>query len=127
MAKKPPLPSNDLKKLHADLRSLEGTNFTGVLVGYGSMILQFSNGSSVLVQCPFETCHDGAAGNGHGEEPKTALVLFDFFNAQVKTTLVDQAGRAELVFGSTSSIRIIMDDWGFDSYIVRAKKGVFSA
>jgi hypothetical protein len=44
------LSQNDFANLQVDSDGLATSAFVGVLVGFGSMVLHFSNGSSVLVQ-----------------------------------------------------------------------------
>lgn len=115
----------DLSRLQADLRSFEGAKLVGVLVGGGSLILEFSNSASLLIQCPFQAEDDGMVRSGHGEQPKTAVILFDFLNADVNKTTVDPMARGEFVFGARRRIRIIPDDSGYESYVVRTSNGVF--
>jgi hypothetical protein len=114
----------DQANLQAELNDLKSSIFVGVLVGAGSLILHFSNGSSILVQCPFETVDDGPSARGHGESPTTSAILFGFLNSRVADVTVDAAGLAELRFGQGRGIKIIPDDSGFESYVVRTSHGV---
>jgi hypothetical protein len=115
----------DRENLQADLSNLKSSIFVGVLVGVGSMILHFSNGSSVLVQCPFEVDDGGASNMGHGESPGTSVVLFGFLNEHVDDISVDVVGQITLAFGASRSIRIVPDNSGFESYVLTTSKGTF--
>jgi uncharacterized metal-binding protein len=37
-----------------ELSEFEQSIFTGVIVGVGSLVLLFSSGSRILIQCPFQ-------------------------------------------------------------------------
>jgi hypothetical protein len=112
-------------KLQAELNDLKDALFVGVLVGVGSIILQFANGSTLLVQCPFAVQNLGVSHMGHGETADTSMSLFGLLNEQVSTVLVDASGQTTLEFGTSRSIRIIPDHSGYESYVVRTSKGVF--
>src|SRR4051812_19627075 len=120
-----PLSENDLENLTADSRSLRTAAFVGVLVGFGSMTLHFSNGSSVLVQCAFEVFDGELSRSGHGESPATSVSLFDFFNEHVVNVSVDVVGRMTFDFGANRGFQIVPDDTGFESYVLRTPKGAF--
>jgi hypothetical protein len=119
------LSDTDLENLKADLSSLKRSTFVGVLVGAGSMILHFSDGSSVLVQCPFETYDGDTSNKGHGESPGTSLILFTFLNEHVGDVSADLTGKIKLEFETSKGIQIIPDNSGFESYVLRTSKGVF--
>ena len=110
--------------LQADLNGLKALIFVGILVGIGSMVLHFSDGSSLLVQCPFEVYDGGTSNKGHGESPGTAVILFGFLNEHVLDVSVYLVGRITLEFSAGRGIRIIPDDSGFESYVLRTSKGV---
>ena len=114
----------DLQKLVADSNSLTGSTFVGVLVGAGSMILHFSDGSSVLVQCTFETYENTISRTGHGESPGTSTILFEFLNEDVVGVSVDAVGQMTFDFGAGKGIRIIPDSAGLEAYVLRTPRGV---
>jgi len=95
----PALSNDDLKSLSADLNGLKDSSLVGVLVGDGSIILNFANGSSILVQCPFETAVNGISATGHGEDAETAIHLFEFLNTHIVDAAVDHRGLITLKFG----------------------------
>jgi hypothetical protein len=113
----------DWKSLQVDLISLKSSTFVGVLVGVGSIILHFSNGSSVLVQCPFEVFDGASSKAGHGEAPASSLLLFGLLNGRVDDASIDAKGRITFQFGASSSIRIVPDGSGYESYVLRTSKG----
>jgi hypothetical protein len=114
----------DLENLQADSNSLTTSAFVGVLVGFGSMILHFSNGSSVLVQCVFEVFDGKLSQSGHGGSPGTSVILFEFFNQHVVSVSVDAVGQITFNFGVDRGFRIIPDGSGLESYVLRTSKGV---
>ena len=115
----------DLENLQADLSSLTNSALIGVLVGYGSMVLNFSNGASLLVQCPFDA-NDGLVSRaGHGLSADTSTILFQFLNADIVGVSVDGVGQIDFDFGAGRGLRIIPDNSGFESYVLRTSKGIF--
>jgi hypothetical protein len=119
------LSETDLENLRADSKSLTASTFVGVLVGFGSMILHFSNGSSILVQCGFEVFDGKLSQSGHGQSPGTSVILFEFFNEHVVNVSVDLVGQMIFNFGTDREFRIIPDNLGLESYVLRTPKGVF--
>jgi len=119
------LSQTDLENLQADSNSLATSAFVGVLVGFGSMILHFSNGSSMLVQCAFEVFDGKLSRSGHGESAGTSVILFEFFNQHVVSVTVDVVGQMIFNFDAERGFRIIPNDSGLESYVLRTPKGVF--
>ena len=115
----------DTEKLQIDSNSLTMSILVGVLVGSGSMVLHFSNGSSVLVQCSFETYSDETSHSGHGESPGTSGILFEYLNKDVVAVKVDTTGEMTFDFGASGRIRITPDGSGLESYVLRTAQGVF--
>jgi hypothetical protein len=115
----------DLNVLRSDLAGLANQTLTGILVGVGSTVLHFSDGSSVLVHCSFEALDGRTKVIGHGENPADSVALFGLLNQSVSSTGVDVRGAATLHFRSGGAIRIIPDNSGFESYVLRTSKGVF--
>ena len=119
------LSQTDLENLQADSNSLVTSAFVGVLVGFGSMIMHFSNGSSVLVQCVFEVFDGNLSRTGHGGSPETSVILFEYFNEHVVSVSVDVIGQMTFNFAVERGFRIIPDGSGLESYVLRTPKGVF--
>lgn len=120
----------DWKNLQADLSSLKGSSFVGVLVGVGSMILHFSHGAThhagtIVVQCLFETFDDGTLNAGDGVSSSTSVALFGFLNQHVLDVGVDVNGKLIFEFGSGRGLRIIPSGSGFESYVLNTSNGVF--
>ena len=118
------LSQTDWVKLQPDLASLKTSIFVGVLVGAGSMILHFSNGATILVQCPFEVYDRGTSDVGDGVCSLTAVILFKFLNERVVDVDVDVNGKITFEFGPGRGIHIIPSGSGFESYVLRTSKGV---
>ena len=91
-----------------DLPNVPGAD----LVGYGSLILHFSDESSLLVQCTFEVYNDKNSHAGHGGAAETSVLLFQLLNEHVVTVRVDMVGQMTLDFGAGRGIRIIPDNSG---------------
>ena len=119
------LSSTDHANLQADLGGLKNALLMGVLVGAGSIVLKFSDGASVLVQCPFEVEEAGQSHSGHGESPATSATLFGLLNHRVSGAKVDKRGRTTFDFEAGGKIRLIPDDSGFEAYVVNTTSGVF--
>lgn len=113
----------DLTLLRSDIGILGNTILVGILVGAGSLVLHFSDGSSLLIQCPFEAIAGRDATRGHGENPATAPALFRFLNEPVTGVAVSETGESTLRF-RTGSMRIIPDHSGLESYVLRTSRGV---
>jgi hypothetical protein len=116
--------TNDLESLSADLKGLKGSLLVGVLVGEGSIILHFNSGSSILVQCAFETVVHDCEAAGHGEIAATAIHLFDFLNGKVIDATNDENALITLKFGAAKKLQIRPDKSGLESYVLRTPKGV---
>ena len=118
------LSQTEWEHLQAHLSGLRTSSCVGVLVGAGSMVLNFSDGSSLLVQCPFEVNDNGNLNMGHGESPGTSVALFGLLNEPIVDASVDTIGQITLNFRANRKIRIIPDSSGFESYVLRTSKGV---
>ena len=97
----------------------------GVMVGAGSLVLNFSNQATVLVQCPFEVFGGAAVSTGHGESPETSSLLFGFLNQTVTEASVGTSGLITLEFNAGLGVRITPDDSGFESYVFSTSGRVF--
>lgn len=107
-----------------ELKELESTFLSGVTVGIGSQILILGNGSSVLVQCPFECEGEEGVFLGHGEDPRSSLALFVLLNASIESARCNDEGLLELNFEGRKSLRIRAERNGFESYVVNTKFGI---
>lgn len=107
-----------------DVAEFKSTLLTGVTVGVGSQILVFANGANIMIQCPFICGSEGQMTQGHGEDPASAVILFDFLNGQVKDVLLEEEGSLLLKFGGQKFLRIIPEDNGLESYVVSTRLGV---
>ncbi|WP_212668150.1 hypothetical protein, partial [Salmonella enterica] len=67
----------------AELHEFEQSIFTGVTVGVGSLVLLFSSGARVMIQCPFQCGEKGHLHTGHGENLSTSNFLFPLLNQVV--------------------------------------------
>ena len=115
----------DRANLQADLSSMKNAALVSVLVGTGSIVLKFSDGVPVTVQCPFEVEEDGKALSGHGETPGTCPALCGFLNHRVNDARFDKQGRTTFSFDAGGRLRLIPDDSGFEAYVVSTTNGVF--
>lgn len=107
-----------------DVAEFKSTLLTGVTVGVGSQILVFANGANIMIQCPFICGSEGLMTQWHGEDPASAVILFDFLNGQVKDVLLEEEGSLLLTFGGQKFLRIIPEDNGLESYVVSTRLGV---
>lgn len=121
----PALAQCDPNVLQSDLAGLANTTLTGILVGVGSIVLNFSDGSSVLVQCPFEALEGRTKTSGHGENPADSVALFGLLNKSVSSADVNESHEATLHFQEGGAICIIPEHSGLESYVVRTSNGVF--
>ena len=113
---------HDLRPLQSDIAILEYYNL-GILVGIGSIALQFSDGSSLLIQCPFELLAGTDACQGHGENPATAPILFRFLNERVISAAAGGTGESTLRFG-IGTVRIVPDHSGLEFMFFGRSRGV---
>jgi hypothetical protein len=79
----------------------------------------------VLVQCAFEVNDGTISRTAHGESVETSVFLFQLLNEKVVGVQVDMVGRMIFDFGAGRSIRIIPDNSGPESYVLRTPNGVF--
>jgi hypothetical protein len=118
-----------LDVLETEVKEFEGTGFTGILVGKGSLILHFTQdittgGPSILMQCPFEVKDKTGISLGHGENPETAMLLIPFLNETVCNASADEIGHLNLEFQSGKSVRVLRDDTWPDSFELRTRHGI---
>jgi hypothetical protein len=107
-----------------DLAEFRGTILTGMTVGIGSLILLFSNGTQILLQCTFECNKGGVLQSGHGEDINTSPLLFNYMNCRVNAIMVDDNLVLTLQFDTGGNIRIIPERNGLESYVVTTLHGI---
>lgn len=121
----PILSHTDLQILQTGASSLTGSALTEVSVGGASLALLFTNGSSLILQCPFEAYDSKSTNVGHGEQPVTSVALFPFLGKHVSDVSVDEYGKLTLEFGSGSGVRIKSSGTGYESYVLNAAGKVY--
>ncbi|MCT4713919.1 hypothetical protein MUA01_02775 [Enterobacteriaceae bacterium H18W14] len=97
--------------------------FTGVIVGVGSLVLLFSSGTRIMIQCPFQCGQKAHLFEGHGEDVATSNLLFPFLNLKIKTCSILDGEILELAFGNQRYIYIIPESSGFESYVITTSRG----
>lgn len=97
----------------------------GVLVGVGSIVLNFTCGSRLLIQCPFEVYDGRNSSSGHGEALDTSPLLFGILNQPITDVRVGPQGETSWAFGAHKGIRVIPDNSGLESYVLSTSKDVF--
>ena len=107
-----------------DLAEFFGMILTGVTVGIGSLVLLFSNGAQILLQCSFECSKEGILRFGHGEDINTSPILFDYMNCRVNTVTVDDNSVITLKFETCDDLKIIPDRNGLESYVITTVHGI---
>lgn len=106
-----------------DVKEFEMSIFTGVTVGIGSLVLLFSSGARVMLQCPFSCEINDQFNTGHGEEITTSHYLFPFLNHEVKFCVMLNDDIFSLCFGENKCIQIIPEGNGFESYVISTSYG----
>ncbi|MFH5067071.1 hypothetical protein ACHHY8_01725 [Enterobacter cloacae complex sp. 2024EL-00215] len=106
-----------------ELSEFEQSIFTGVIVGVGSLVLLFSSGSRILIQCPFQCGGEKHIQNGHGENLTTSVLLFPTLNQTVYSCSMLDGEVLSLCFSNEDNIRIIPEKNGFESYVITTSHG----
>jgi hypothetical protein len=119
-------PTNyDRTNLLADLSELVGTSLSGVLVGIGSIVLNFSNRYVLAMQCGFEVRSINTSTTGHGCSSQTSPALFELLNGDIVRVELDNDNVITLEFEENRQLRIIPDNTGLESYVFSGKRGVY--
>lgn len=108
---------------NAQLREFDKSIFTGVTVGVGSLVLLFSSGARVMLQCPFQCGEKDHLHSGHGEDLSTSVFLFPMLNQVVKSISVLTGEILSLSFENESYIHIFPDSNGLESYVITTSQG----
>lgn len=106
-----------------ELHEFEGAIFTGVTVGIGSLVLLFSSGTRILIQCPFRCEKKNSFHVGHGEDISTSNLLFSYLNQRVELCSLLDGEILKLFFGNESNIYIVPESNGFESYVITTSQG----
>ncbi|MGE8067056.1 hypothetical protein [Pseudomonas sp. NPDC089569] len=109
----------------SDLAEMTPSALTGVTVGISSLILLFGDMASVLIQCPFACDISRVCRWGHGEDPSTSPLLFDFLNLDVEGFSIDSFGVFTITFSREMILKIYPEKNGFESYVVSTRRDVF--
>ncbi|MCK9815757.1 hypothetical protein M1B35_16890 [Pseudomonas sp. MAFF 302046] len=109
----------------SDLAELIPSALTGVTVGIGSQTLLFGDTASVLIQCPFVCDINRVCKWGHGEDPATSPLLFDFLNLDVVAFSIDDSGVFTITFSTKMTLKIFPEKNGFESYVVNTRRDIF--
>ena len=107
-----------------DLAEFCGMILTGITVGIGSLVLLFSNGAQIILQCPFECSEEGVLRSGHGEDINTSPLLFDYMNSRVNTIVMDDNSVLALQFETGRELKIIPERNGLESCVITTLHGI---
>jgi len=107
----------------AELHEFEQSIFTGVTVGVGSLVLLFSSGARVMIQCPFQYGEKERLLTGHGEVLSTSNFLFPLLNQVVRRCFVLDGEILSLFFDNEKYINIYPENNGFESYVITTSHG----
>lgn len=107
----------------AELHEFEQSIFTGVTVGVGSLVLLFSSGARVMIQCPFQCGEKGHLHTGHGENLSTSNFLFPLLNQVVRSCSVVDGEILRLSFDNERYIQVLPENNGFESYVITTSHG----
>ena len=107
-----------------DLDELRHAIFTGLTVGAGSLVLHFSTGAQILVQCTFEIRRSGEVQYGHGEHMDSSPQLFGLINRKVSAASFDSSSTLSLGFDGGEALSIIPEQNGFESFVLTTKHGI---
>lgn len=106
-----------------ELQEFELSIFTGVTVGIGSLVLLFSSGVRIMIQCPFQCGKKDHFQTGHGENIATSNLLFSMLNQPVESCFMLDGEILNLSFVDKTSIQIIPENNGFESYVITTSHG----
>jgi hypothetical protein len=107
----------------AELHEFEQSIFIGVTVGVGSLVLLFSSGARVMVQCPFQCGEKEHLLIGHGEDLSTSNFLFPLLNQVVRRCSVLDGEILSISFDNERYIHIFPENNGFESYVITTRHG----
>jgi hypothetical protein len=102
----------------SDVKGLRGFFLSGVLVGIGSLVLQFSGNAQIIISCPFKIEGEQGVEFGHGEDPYTSPLMFKCLNDNVVGSSVDDSHNLRLNFRGGTIMTLLPDHVGLESYVV---------
>lgn len=97
--------------------------FTGVIVGVGSLVLLFSSGTRIMIQCPFQCGEKDHLIAGHGEDVMTSNLLFPLLNQKIESCTILDCEILKLSFSDQRDVYIIPESSGFESYVITTSQG----
>lgn len=106
-----------------ELHEFEQSIFTGVTVGIGAVVLVFSSGPRILIQCPFKCEEKNYCHIGHGEDLSTCNLLFPYLNQTVESCSLLDGEILKLFFGDKKYIYVIPQRNAFESYVITTRQG----
>ncbi|MCG5126348.1 hypothetical protein L2X78_01945 [Enterobacter mori] len=106
----------------AELHEFEQSIFTRVTVGVGSLVLLFSSGARVIIQCPFQCGEKERLLTGHSEVLSTSNFLFPLLNQVVRGAVLD-GEILSLFFDNEKYINIYPENNGFEFYVITTSHG----
>lgn len=106
-----------------ELEEFERSVFTGVTVGIGSLVLLFSSGVRIMIQCPFHCGKKDHFQTGHGENIATSHLLFPLLNHEVESCSMQDDEMLHLSFADEIYIQIIPEKNGLESYVITTTHG----
>ena len=102
----------------SDVRGLQDFFLSGVLVGVGSLVLQFSGDAQIVISCPLKVEGEQGVEFGHGEDAYTSPLIFKCLNDDVVESSVDSGHNLRLDLRSGIIMTILPDHVGLESYLV---------
>jgi len=106
-----------------ELMEFNQSIFTGVIVGVGSLVLLFSSGTRITIQCPFQCVEKGHLLAGHGEDVATSNLLFPLLNQKIESCSILEGEVLNLAFSNQDHIYILPESSGFESYVITNSQG----
>jgi hypothetical protein len=99
---------------HRDLEPYLGATLTGVLVGIGSIVLNFGNDTSVTLMGEFTVTREAIVSRGTAERPDTALYLLRALNSSVSQAGSDNEHLLWLQMTNGDRVAALADRSGYE-------------
>lgn len=106
-----------------ELNELTASIFTGITMGVGSLVLLFSSGASILVQCPFRCEKEACVQFGHGEDILTSTLLFPYLNIKVQFAKMLDGEMIKIFLLNGCKVIIMPEVNDLDSYVISTQYG----
>ena len=107
-----------------DLEEFKNSILTGVTVGMGSLILQFSSNAYIMMQCDFRVSTEFSIKSGHAEKVDYSPILFQLLNEQVESIEFTSQSTLSLTFSGAKHLEIIPDNSGLEAYTITCRHGI---